>query len=74
MVGNYSADDALTVDLKADEFGTPGLFEHIVLHCDDLKAVNDCAQPDRFHPEMLTASSSAVLPPLSWNILRFRYS
>ena len=69
---NRSPDAPLELELAADGFGTPELFEHLVLCCGDLKAVNTAADPDRVHPEYLPVSGGNVLPPYSWNVLRFR--
>jgi alpha-N-arabinofuranosidase len=65
---------ALEVDLRA----WPGyaVAEHVTLADDDPDAVNSAAEPDRVVPRRLVAPAvdggrlSAVLPALSWNMLR----
>ena len=69
---NRSPDASITLDLAADGFAPLQLLEHLVLRCDDLNAVNTAAQPDRIKPELVCAADGAVLPPMSWNVLRFR--
>ena len=66
------AEEALTLALDAEGLPTPRLTEHLVLRCDDLKAVNTCARPDRVVPEALPVTDGPALPPLSWNVLRYR--
>ena len=66
----------LLCDLRA--FGGLTLQEHIVLHNDDVKAVNTEAAPDTVVP--VTRQSGAVsggklnvlIPALSWNVLRLK--
>jgi alpha-N-arabinofuranosidase len=65
---------ALDVDLR----GCPGLLsgEHVGVHDDDPDAVNSADQPDRVTPHRLAdvkvvdGHANAVLPPLSWNMVR----
>jgi len=65
----------LTCDLRA--FGDIHFKEHIVLHHDDLKAVNSEDIPNEVIPvvhddyESEMGSFSFLLPALSWNVLRF---
>ncbi|HEX8630573.1 MAG TPA: alpha-N-arabinofuranosidase [Catenuloplanes sp.] len=64
----------LDVDLR----GMPGLAtaEHVAIADDDADAVNTAADPDRVVPRRLdepkvdSGRLSAVLPPLSWNMIR----
>ncbi len=67
-------DVELTADLRA--FGNLSFKEHIVLHHDDVKAVNTESDPNQVAP---TAGDAAVLdgghmsvrlPALSWNVIR----
>ena len=68
---NRSPDQMLSPELAAEGFADLALTEHIALCCDDLKAVNTAACPERVAP---TPLKDAALPPLSWNVLRYRYS
>lgn len=67
-------DLSLTCDLRA--FGGLKVEEHIVLHHDDVKAINTEAQPDTVSPVTLQNSAIdggtliAALPALSWNVIR----
>ena len=72
---DLSEDFELSVDLRSFGELKPG--EHIVLHHDDVKAVNTEAEPTKVIP---SAGSAAVLdhgratvhvPALSWNVIRF---
>ena len=64
----------LAGDLRA--FGSLKVAEHIVLHHDDVKAVNTEEQPDTVAPARGEPGSldggrlSVVLPSLSWNVIR----
>ena len=68
-----------SVELEARFAGWEGfrLVGHTVLHHDDAKAVNDEANPGRVAPIELpvkgegTLQTGILLPPLSWNVLRF---
>ena len=60
--------------LSAEGFSAFRLCEHLVLRSDDLQAVNTAARPDRIMPESLPAEGGSTLPPMSWNVLRFRCS
>ena len=72
---DLTEDFELSVDLRSFGELKPG--EHIVLHHDDVKAVNTEAEPTKVIP---SAGSVAVLdhgratvhvPALSWNVIRF---
>ncbi len=64
----------LTCDLRA--FGGLRLAGHILLHHDDVKAVNTEADPDRVSPVTLRDGAleggrlEMTLPALSWNVIR----
>jgi len=64
----------LSGDLRA--FGDLKIAEHIVLHHDDVKAINTEADPDNVAPAKGNGgtidggSLSVVLPALSWNVIR----
>lgn len=64
----------MNVDLRA--FDARRVIEHIILHNDDVKAVNTETDPDRVKPfslvdgEIAGGRLSVVLPALSWNVIR----
>ena len=62
---------ALETDLGA--FGKVTLTEHIQLHEEQPLAGNTLAHPDRVVPHNVPVGGGTVtLPPLSWNVLRYR--
>ena len=61
------------MDLTAAGFPSLQGASHIVLRSDDRLAVNTASQPERVTPETLPLPEAAVLPPLSWNVLRYTY-
>ncbi|MBQ8160901.1 MAG: alpha-N-arabinofuranosidase [Clostridia bacterium] len=67
-------DALLSVDLRA--FGEMKVEEHIVLHHDDVKAVNTEEKPEEVAPvtgekgQMDGGKLEIVLPALSWNVIR----
>ena len=75
---NRDMEDACLLDLDLRAFGELQMTEHIVLHHDDVKAVNTEDCPDRVTPHQLPiselekGSGQVCLPALSWNVLRFR--
>ncbi len=64
----------LTCDLRA--FGKLQPSEHIVLHHDDVKAVNSENAPDNVSPKkgthgkMDAGQLTISIPALSWNVIR----
>jgi alpha-N-arabinofuranosidase len=66
---------AVDLDLRGLPALAPG--EHTTLAGDDPDAVNDAAAPDRVAPRQLDevkvdgGRAQVVLPPLSWNMIRF---
>ena len=68
-------DYELGIDLRS--FGEMKLAEHILLHHDDVKAVNTETDPENVFPAAgpggaVEAGKAAVrIPALSWNVLRF---
>lgn len=72
---DMSEDYNLSVDLRS--FGALSLKEHIVLHHDDVKAVNTAENPNNVVPrkgEGVAAEDGEYalkIPALSWNVLRF---
>ena len=69
---NRSETESAALELNADGFGALQKLEHLVLRSDDRKAVNTAREPDRVVPETLPPAADNLLPPLSWNVLRFR--
>ncbi len=67
-------DMLLSCDMRA--FGNLRVAEHIVLHHDDVKAVNTEDAPDTVSPFTVTGDKidggklEAKIPALSWNVLR----
>ena len=75
-VNRDTAEDCeLSIDLRA--FDKLRFAEHIVLHHDDVKAVNTEEHPDNVAPSAGAPASvdggraSVVVPALSWNVIRF---
>ena len=74
---NRSLDEDVDFSMDLRAFGSLKPLEHIVLHHDDVKAVNTEADPDRVAPKAGEAAKvdggkvSVILPALSWNVLRF---
>ena len=74
---DLTEDFALDIDLRA--FGDLTLQEHILLHHDDVKAVNTEEKPENVVPGPgpggITENGRAQIrvPALSWNVLRFRH-
>ena len=72
---DMSEDFCLSLDLRA--FGGLRLSEHILLHHDDVKAVNTEENPGNVAPKpgdggtMDGGRAQVRLPALSWNVLRF---
>ena len=68
-------DCAVSIDLRA--FGDLKMTEHIVLHHDDVNAINTEEKPDEVVPVSAAPVQpdggrvEVVLPALSWNVLRF---
>ena len=75
-VNRDTAEDCeLSIDLRA--FDKLRFAEHIVLHHDDVKAVNTEEHPDNVAPAAGAPASvdggraSVAVPALSWNVIRF---
>ena len=68
-------DYELGIDLRS--FGKLKIAEHILLHHDDVKAVNTEADPDNVCPSagpggtIENGRATVRIPALSWNVLRF---
>ena len=74
---NRDLEEDCLLDLDLRSFGDLRMVEHIVLHHDDVKAVNTEENPFNVAPTTVpvTALDSGragiSIPPLSWNVLRF---
>ncbi|GIF46088.1 alpha-N-arabinofuranosidase [Asanoa ferruginea] len=66
----------LTLDVDLRALPSLAVAEHVALFDDDPDAVNDATNPDRVTPRRLDPPKAdggrvqAVLPPLSWNMIR----
>ncbi len=75
---NHDLTEDLDLNIDLRPFGAPELVEHIMLHDEDLHAVNTESAPDRISPQLSTSSTltsshlTAHLPHKSWNLLRFK--
>ena len=73
---NRSLDEDIELDCDLRAFGPLKPLEHIVLHHDDVKAVNTEDRPNEVAPANGTpvrldgGRASVVLPALSWNVIR----
>ena len=67
-------DSALTLDLRS--FGDLKRASHIVMHHDDVKAVNTEEDPSNVSPKEIPVGTpdggklEVLLPRLSWNVIR----
>ena len=74
---NRDADEDTVLDIDLHAFGDLRIAEHILLHHDDVKAVNTEATPDNVVPVagpggVIDGEKATVrLPALSWNVIRF---
>jgi alpha-N-arabinofuranosidase len=74
---NRSPDEPMQVEGAFAGWEGLRLVGHTILHHEDIKAVNDEANPRRVVPterpvkSETAAALDLVLPPLSWNVLRF---
>lgn len=70
---NRSLTEDIEADMQIGGYGKLEKIEHIVLTCDDLKAVNTADAPDTVVPQSLPCTEETVLPKHSWNVVRFRF-
>jgi len=74
---NRSLDSDIMLDCDLRAFGKMKFEEHILLHHDDIKAVNTEKSPNTVAPVVMSTNESINekptfrLPALSWNVLRF---
>jgi len=73
---NRDMNEPIELDCDMRAFGDLKIEEHIVLHHDDVKAINTEANPDNVVPAKGNGGAidggrlSIVLPSLSWNVIR----
>ena len=73
---NRDMEDAIPLECDLRAFGNLKIAEHIVLHHDDVKAINTEEQPDTVAPKKGRGGkteggkASVRLPALSWNVIR----
>ena len=74
---NRSMDEDFSLELDLRSFGDLRVAEHIVLHHDDVKAVNTEEDPRNVFPAagpggtVEHGKASLIIPALSWNVIRF---
>ena len=74
---NRDLSEECVLDLDLRSFGPLKMTEHIVMHHDDVRAVNTEEDPENVIPTQVPADNvdggraQVKLQPLSWNVLRF---
>ena len=75
---NRDMEEDFTLEIDLRSFGELSLREHIVLHHDDVKAVNTESAPNTVSPvpgpggTMNNGQARITIPALSWNVIRFK--
>ena len=75
---NRDLSEPCLLDLDLRSFGDLRMTDHIVLHHDDVKAINTEENPFNVAPatlpltELDAGRGQIPIPPLSWNVLRFQ--
>ena len=75
---NRDLSEPCLLDLDLRSFGDLRMTDHIVLHHDDVKAINTEENPFNVAPatlpltELDAGRAEIPIPPLSWNVLRFQ--
>ena len=75
---NRDLSEPCLLDLDLRSFGDLRMTDHIVLHHDDVKAINTEENPFNVAPaplpltELDSGRAKIPIPPLSWNVLRFQ--
>jgi alpha-N-arabinofuranosidase len=75
---NKDLEEEISLTMGLRQFADYDIIQHIVLHDEDLYAVNTEQEPDRIVPSESKDSKvcdgvlSAVLPHKSWNMLRLK--
>ena len=73
---NRDVEEDFTLDVDLRSFGELSIKEHIVLHHDDVKAINTEENPRNVYPTQgpggtaNNGRASVTLPALSWNVIR----
>jgi alpha-N-arabinofuranosidase len=68
---NLSPRDSAELDCQL-QFDKAELFEHIQLYDEQPLAMNTFKNPNRVVPKKVEITNKVVLPPISWNVLRYR--
>ena len=68
---NLDLREATELDCRL-QFEQAELISHIQLQDDQPLAVNSIKNPERIIPKNIEIKDTVVLPPLSWNVLRYR--
>jgi len=69
---NRHMTEDFVLDLDLRSFGKMVPVEHIVMHHDDVKAVNTAENPYNVAPTtVLPTHGPVTVPALSWNVLRY---
>ena len=74
---NRDMESPFQLDLDLRDFGDLKLAEHILVHHDDVKAINTEENPNNVAPvagpggTMDSGRATITIPALSWNVLRF---
>lgn len=68
---NLDLREAVELDCML-QFDNAELFEHIQMYDEQPLAMNTYKNPDRIVPKNIEITDTVVLPPLSWNVLRYR--
>ncbi len=70
---NRSLEEDILLEMEIGGYGPLEKLSHMVLVCDDLKAVNTADHPDRVVPQELPLTEATRLPKQSWNVIRYKY-
>lgn len=68
---NLDVRESVELDCQL-QFEEAELIEHIQMYDEQALAVNSSANPGRIVPKKLELTDKPVLPPLSWNVLRYK--
>jgi alpha-N-arabinofuranosidase len=68
---NLSPRDGVVLE-EVLQFDHVELFEHIQIHDEQPLAMNSLENPERVVPKKVEITDKVVLPPLSWNVLRYK--
>lgn len=68
---NLSLRDSAEMDCQL-QFDQVELFEHIQMYDEQPLAMNTVKNPNRVVPKKVELTDKVILPPISWNVLRYR--